>query len=179
MTSPTPTPTMTDLYPGDDAFDRYHQAHEAYMRAVNDALTAAGIPTTGWHAEANDPRDGFVALDVTAGMPDVCTRIWDHTEVAVCWQEERGWTLLAVDRFDEPQWTGKGGWQTDSRQVYDLGLPTIASPVTVARAVAEAAGLTLDLDDDSHPDADFPGHEQDDEDVAFELALRRYAKGQP
>lgn len=48
--------------------------------------------------------------------------------------------------------------------------------MTVVLEVAEQAGLTLELADDGHPDADFPDHAFEDDDVPFELALRHYAE---
>lgn len=174
MTEHQNNPTMTDLYPDGRG---YHTAHQPYMAAVAAALDTAGLTTTGHYACSNDPRDGAINLD-TVAIVGAVKRVWPHTEVAVCWQEERGWWLLTVDEFDEPRWSGKGGWLADVRRVHELDVATIASPVSVVRAVAEHTGITLDLADDGHPDVDFPAHEFDEEDVAFELALRRYAKGQ-
>lgn len=165
-------PTMDDLYPGGRG---YHDAHGPYIAAVAAALDAAGITTVSHFADANDPRDG--AIELHTSETGVCRRVSSYDEVAVCWQEERGWWVLTVDRYDEPKWTGKGGYQTDSRQVYELGVAIVASPASVVLAVAEWAGLPLELDDDGHPDADFPGHEFDEDDVPLELALRHYAEG--
>lgn len=153
--------TMEDLYP---AGAGYHSAHEAYLRAVAAALAAAGFPNDGGNAEANDPRDGFIGLDLERlgtidGKP-----IWTAEEVGVCWQEERGWWLLTITRSAS----------NDGRFVYPLGVATIAAPSTVAVAVAEQAGLNIEVAADGHPDVDFAAHEFDDEDPAFELALRHY-----
>lgn len=168
-------PTMDDLYPGGRG---YHDAHEPYLRAVADALDAADIPTAGWFAEPNDPRDGFIDLDLDR-QPSIDGRpAWPHDEVAVCWQEERGWWILAVDKLDPPH-QNKGNWQTDQRNVYDLGVATVASPATVAAAVAEHAGLTVEIPDDGHPDLDFPDHQFDDDNPALELALRHYRTEAP
>ncbi len=82
----------------------------------------------------------------------------------MCGQEERGWWLL----------TGARSNSNDGRFVYPLGVATIASPSTVAAAVAEQAGLNIDIADCGHPDVDFSAHQFDDDDVAFELALRHY-----
>jgi hypothetical protein len=152
---------MDDLYPNGAG---YHDAHTAYLTAVADALSDAGFPNDGGCADPNDPRDGFVDLDLERlgtidGKP-----IWTAQQVAVCWQEERGWWLLTV-----ADTTSSNG-----RYVYPLGVATIASPSTVAAAVAEQAGLNVDVADCGHPDVDFPAHEFDDDDVAFELALRHY-----
>jgi hypothetical protein len=145
---------------------RYHDRHGAYIHAVAGTLAAAGFPNDGGNADANDPRDGFVDLDLERlgtidGKP-----LWPGAqEVAVCWQEERGWWLLTVA---DPT-------SNDGRFIYDLGVATIASPSSVAVAVAEQAGLNIAVpDDDGHPDAEFPEHEFDTEDEAFEAALTRY-----
>lgn len=166
--------TMGDLYP---AGRGYHSAHEPYISSVAAALEAAGFPVESWHADPNDPRDGNIALDMGRQGTIDGHPIWGHDEVHVGWQEERGWFLLTIDER-EPVQHDDGRWHTDSRFVYDLGRETVASPCSVVLSVAEKAGLTLELDDDGHPDADFPNHRQadDDEDVAFELALRHYAE---
>lgn len=170
MTDST-TPTMEDLYPGGRG---YHQAHEAYIAAVAAALDAAGFPTAGHFADANDPRDGFIELDLERQGSIDGKPVWPYGEVGVCWQEERGWWILTVDKLDPPR-LNKGNWQTDQRNVFDLGVGTVASPVSVVLAVAEKAGLTLELDGDGHPDVDFEGHVFDEDNVALELALQHYA----
>lgn len=167
----TETPTMADLYPNGRG---YHDAHRSYLAAVAAALDATGIPTADWYADPNDPRDGGIQLDLPrAASPRPWTRLLAYDEVWVGWQEERGWTLLTITKYDEPRFN-KGNWDTDSRFVYDLGVATVASPATVVLAVAEQAGLTWELPDDGHPDVDFPEREFETEDVAFELALRHY-----
>jgi len=154
--------TMEDLYPGGAG---YHSAHEAYLHAVAAALAAAGFPNDGGNAEANDPRDGFVDLDL-----ERLGSIWpDDEEVAVCWQEERGWWILTIT---DPA-------RSNGRFVYELGVATIASPSTVVAAVAERAGLSIDVAADEHPDADFSEHAFEDDDVPFELALRHYVATTP
>ncbi len=154
---------MTDAHA---ATIKYHARHEAYIRAVAAALGAAGFPNDGGNAEANDPRDGFVDLDLERlgtidGKP-----IWTADEVAVCWQEERGWWLLTV-----ADTTSSNG-----RFVYELGVATVASPSTVVAAVAEKADLSLDVADCGHPDLDFADHEFGEENPAFEAALLHYAE---
>jgi len=163
--------TMGDLYPNGRG---YHSAHEPYIAAVVAALDAAGFPVDNWSAEPNDPRDGFAELNLNRQAVIDGKVMWPHDEVAVCWQEERGWWVLTVTKFDEPR-LNKGNWQTDQRNVFELGVATVASPATVVLAVAEKAGLTLELADDGHPDLDFPDHHFEESDVALELALRHYA----
>lgn len=165
-------PTMADLYPDGRG---YHQAHEPYIAAVAAALDAAELPTKDSYADPNDPRDGAIQLDLTrAAHPRPWVRLLAYDEVWVGWQEERGWTLLTITEYDEPRFN-KGNWDTDSRNVYDLNCTRVASPVSVVLAVAEWAGVTLDLPDDGHPDVDFPDHSFEDDNVAFEMALRHYA----
>ncbi len=150
----------------------YHERHHGYMTAVAAALEAAGFVNDGGNADPNDPRDGFIDLDL-----DKLPRREDgdvpwpsDQQVGVCWQEERGWWILTVTDTTS----------SNGRYVYELDVATIAAPSTVARAVAEKAGVTVDVADDEYPDADFPGHQFDDHqftdgvDPAFEAALDRY-----
>lgn len=157
------TPTMDDLYPGGSG---YHDAHGPYIAAVAAALESAGFPINWHNADPNDPRDGAIDLDLERQGTIDGQPIWSHDEVTVGWTEDRGWFLVTVD---DPH--GR-----DNRFVYDLGVPVVASPRSVVLAVAEKAGLTLELDDDGHLDVDFPSHTFEDDDPAFELALRRYAQ---
>ncbi|MER7331777.1 MULTISPECIES: DUF6292 family protein [unclassified Micromonospora] len=158
-------PTMNELYgegPG------WYRAHVPYIRAVARALAAAGFPVADWDADPNQPRDGNIALDLTRQGTIDGQPIWSHDEVNVGWNEDRGWFLNTVD---DPH-------SRDSRYVYDLGIERVASPASVALAVAEKAGLTVNLamEGDGHPDVDFPDHHCEEDDVPFELALRRYAE---
>lgn len=154
--------TMQDLYPGGVG---YHQAHEAYIQAVADALDAAGLTTADCHADPNDPRDGWISFDMDRQGRIDGEPLWQYDEVGVGWSEDRGWHLLTID---DPH--GR-----DSRFVTEFAVARVASPVTVVLEVASQAGLALELADDDHPDADFPEHSFEDDDVAFELALHRYA----
>jgi len=143
----------------------YHKRHAAYIDAVASALAEAGFPNDGGNVEPNDPRDGFVGLDLEQLEALHGEAIWpDDQEVAVCWQEERGWWLLTIA---DPT-------RSNGRFVYALGIATIAAPSMVAAAVAEKAGLTVEVADDGHPDVDFPAHEFDEEDPTFEAALLHY-----
>lgn len=153
--------TMDDLYPGGKG---YHKAHEAYIGAVAKALEAAGFPVDDWWAEPNDPRDGWIGFDMEKQGRVDGEPVWSYDEVGVGWSEDRGWHLLYVD---DPH--GR-----DSRFVEELTIARVASPVTVVLAVAEKAGLTLELADDGRPDLDFPDHSFEDDDPAFEQALAHY-----
>jgi hypothetical protein len=153
--------TIEDLYPGGRG---YHCAHEAYIGAVAKALDAAGFPTAEVWGDPNDPRDGWIGFDMDKQGTIDGVPIWSYDEVGVGWSEDRGWHLLFID---DPH--GK-----DSRFVDELAIARVASPVTVVLAVGEKAGLTLKLDDDGHPDADFPAHTFEDDDLAFEAALAHY-----
>jgi hypothetical protein len=141
--------------------------HEAYIDAVARALDGAGFKSGDSHADDNDPRDGAIELDLDRQGTIDGKPIWPHDEVWVGWSEDRGWHLLTVD---DPH--GR-----NSRFVYELGLVRVASPWSVVMAVAEKAGLTLELPDDGHPDADFPEHTCEEDTPAFEAALRRYREG--
>ena len=158
------TPTMNDLYGGEGP--GWFHAHTPYIRAVAAALTAAGLPVDRWDADPNSPRDGNIALDLDRQGTIDGQPVWSHDEVNVGWTEDRGWFLNTVD---DPH--GR-----DSRWVFDLGIARVASPATVAVAVAEKAGLTVTVDGDGYPDVDFPDHDCEEDDIPFELALRRYAE---
>ncbi|MDG4792097.1 DUF6292 family protein [Micromonospora sp. WMMD1102] len=154
----TTTPTMEDLYPGGAG---YHQAHEPYIRAVADALTASGVKVLNWYADPNDPRDGAIQVN-TFGL--------DYDEVWVCWQEERRWYVLLVEEHEGRE---------ASRNVYDLDAGTVFSPESVVRAFAEHMGITLDPPGDAFPDLDWPEHTFEDDNIELELALHRHAEAQP
>ncbi len=153
--------TMEDLYPDGAG---YHRAHEAYIQAVHDAFAAADVPVRDWHADPNDPRDGAIEFDVKWVWDDAGRLVWPHEEVWAGWSEDRGWHLLTID---DPH--GR-----DSRFVYELPIARLASPETVVRAVAEKAGVEVDAPGDGFPDADFPEHTFEDDDVEFEQALAAY-----
>lgn len=138
--------------------------HEAYIDAVARALDAAGFKTGDCHADDNDPRDGWIGFDMDRQGTIDGGPLWPYDEVGVGWSEDRGWHLLTID---DPH--GR-----DSRFVSELAIARVASPVTVVLAVAEKAGLVLELADDGHPDADFPDHTFYDDDPAFEAALAHY-----
>lgn len=155
--------TMDELYPGGAG---YHNAHEAYIGAVAEALTAEGFHVDDWSAEANDPRDGYVSLHVVANSdarPD--NPIWSNEEVNVVWTEDRGWALVTVEESH----------RSNGRYVYDLPVGNVASPAAVASAVAEQIGDGCRGIGDEHPDLGFPEHTFEDDDVPFELALRHYS----
>ena len=155
-------PTMNDLYPDGRG---YHQAHEPYIRAVAATLDGAGLYTASWHAEPNYPRDGFIELDMNRQGVIDDHALWPYDEVGVAWIENQGWFLVCE------QIQGRA-----SRYVFNLNLERVVSPAAVAIAVGEKAGLTLEVDDDGHPDLDFPGHSFEDDNIPLELALRHYAE---
>ena len=153
--------TLDTLYPGGAG---YHRAHEAYIQAVYDAFAAADVPVRDWHADPNDPRDGAIEFDVKWVWDESGRPVWSHDEVWAGWSEDRGWHLLTIDDPD-----GR-----DSRFVYGLPIARLASPETVVRAVADEAGVPVDVLADGFEDADFPEHTFEDDDPAFELALAVY-----
>lgn len=144
--------------------DQKWRTHEAYIGAVAAALEAAGFAVADWHADDNDPRDGWIGFDMDRQGRIDGKPLWAYDEVGVGWSEDRGWHLLTID---DPH--GR-----DSRFVTEFAIARVASPVTVVLEVAEQAGLTLQLDDDGHPDADFPEHTFEDDDPEFEAALAHY-----
>lgn len=155
----TTLPTMEELYPNGRG---YHAAHEPYLSAVADAFEAAGIEVVTWFADANDPRDGAIQIDPQA-VDSSADEVW------VCWQEERRWYLLT----EHEQPSGR----ESVKVVVDCICDTVASPETVVRATLKHFKVSTDtIRSDDHPDVDFHEHEFDTDNVALELALRRYAK---
>lgn len=153
---PEATMTMEDLYPNGAG---YHQSHEPYLRAVADAFERAGCEVITWYANGNDPRDGAVQIDPTAVNSDA-------DEVWVCWQEERRWYILT--EHERPG-------QESVKVVEECICDTVASPETVVRATLEHFKVPTEaVPADGYPDVDFHGHEFDTDNVALELALRRY-----
>lgn len=140
------------------------KTHEAYIGAVADALEKAGFPVADWWADDNDPRDGWIGFDVEKQGTIDGGPVWPYDEVGVGWSENRGWHLLTID---DPH--GR-----DSRFVIEFPVARVASPVSVVLEVAAQAGLTVEVADDGHPDADFPEHSFEDDDPAFEQALAHY-----
>jgi hypothetical protein len=158
-TTTNPPPTFDDLYPDNDAAGDWHKAHDAYLGAVFGTLDAAKLTTGFWSANANDPRDGAVELDVEMLQTQA-------DEVHLCWQEERGWWLIKEYERD-------GG--ENQKLLVDLDCCTIASPESVARSVAEHFSIPPgSIRPDGYPDEDFPEHGFEDDDAVFELALHRY-----
>lgn len=156
--------TMEDLYPNGRG---YHSAHEAYIGAVAEALTTEGFHVDDWSAEPNDPRDGYISLHVAMNREThLDNPIWSNDEVNVAWNEDRGWCLVTV----------KDSHSSNGRYVFDLVIGRVASPANVASEVAEKIGDGVSGTNDDHPDLDFPEHSFEDDDVAFELALRHYAE---
>lgn len=152
------TLTMENLYPGGRG---YHAAHEPYLGAVAKAFERAGCEVITWFAYANDPRDGAIQLDPANVLNSDADEVW------VCWQEERRWWILT-----EHERPGGG-----AKVVEECICNTVASPETVVRATLEHFKVSADaVPADDHPDVDFMGHEFDTDNVALELALRRYAE---
>lgn len=158
--------TMEDLYPDGCG---YHQAHEAYIGAVAEAVAAAGYPVDDWSAEPNDPRGGFIGLNVDVCGESSTNAIWVNDEVNLAWSEDRGWALVTVLESH----------RSEGRFVYDLPVPRVASPSTVAFAVAGQIGEDVAVYADGHPDLDFPEHSFEDDNVPFEQALAHYREVTP
>lgn len=92
--------------------------------------------------------------------------VWVNDEVNLAWSEDRGWALVTVLESH----------RSEGRFVYDLPVPRVAAPSTVAFAVAEQIGEDVAVHADAHPDVDFPDHSFEDDDPAFEQALAHYRK---
>ena len=146
----------------------YHDAHDAYIDAVAEALRAAGFRTVLWWGDANDPRDGWIEVSPIGAYRS-------QTQVGLGWQEERGWHVLTVK--EDAGWNKRGGHSEDARCVYPLAVATVASPETVVTTFAEMAGVKAEVPGDAYPDLDFPEHSFEDEDPAFEAALAAYRSG--
>jgi len=82
----------------------------------------------------------------------------------VAWNEDRGWCVVTVADSSK----------SDGRFVFDLQIARLASPETVANAVAGRVGERVHVRRDGFPDLDFPDHCFEDDAVEFELALARY-----
>ncbi len=144
--------------------DSKWKTHEAYIGAVAAAPGKAGFTVDNWWADDNDPRDGWIGFDMDHQDTIDGQPIWAYDEVGVGWPEDRGWHLLTID----------DSHGRNSRFVTEFAIARVSSPVTVVLEVAEQAGLTLELDDDGHPDVDFPRHTFEDDNPAFEAALAHY-----
>lgn len=152
--------TMEMLYPGGKG---YHEAHEPYLGAVAAAFEAAGVEVITWFADANDPRDGAIQID-PAAVGSGADEVW------VCWQEERRWYILTEHE--------RAGGQEPAKVVVECICDTVASPETVVTSTLEHFKVSTEaVPGDDHPDVDFPDHTFDADNVALELALRRYAGG--
>lgn len=83
-------------------FNPETEPHFPYIEAVVDALNAAGLTVTDWHADANDPLDAAVELDreLTAALYGETSEVW------LCWTEERGWYLALSDERDNGNLSG-------------------------------------------------------------------------
>ena len=140
--------------------------HVRYIRAVAEALEAAGVPVADHRADAGVAREGWIPFDLALQVRLHGRPVWDHDEAGVAWHEETGWRLHCVD---DP-----GG--RDARTVTKLDVPTLAAPQSVAGAVVRLAALPAAPRgaDPRFPDRDFPDHRAGVTDPAFEKALQRY-----
>ena len=131
-------------------------AHAPYIRAVADALRAAGVNVDEVEANANDPRDGYIGINRNEH---------DGHDLVLTWDEEHGW-LRGVDRDGGGQLAQmRESWLTDV-------LPTPAE-------VAVWCGGVLASSDS--PPVPFGGflrfRDFEDTDDGFEVRLRAYAAG--
>lgn len=147
------------------AADPRRTTHAPYIRAVAEALEAAGIPVADWRADDRVPRDGWIPLDLVRQVRLHGRPVWDHDQAGVGWDEDHGWYLLTVD---DP-------YGRSVRTTRDLAVPRLAGPRSVARATARQAGLA-GPDGPDERGRDFPAHRCARPDPAFEAALLRYAQ---
>ncbi|WP_203826716.1 DUF6292 family protein [Actinoplanes palleronii] len=128
--------------------------HWGYLRAVAEALEAAGLPVADWRADPGVPRDGWIPFD--RGRPSVVT--WEHDQAGLSWSEVDGWSLLLINT-------------PGRRTAVRLPVPLVAAPFSLVQAVAAQAGHFLQPGD-SPTSMDFDGPPGTPE---FEHALSRYA----
>ncbi|MFE6686577.1 DUF6292 family protein [Streptomyces sp. NPDC057743] len=74
-------------------------SHEPYIKAIADALNAAGLTVADWGGDDNDPRDAYIEFDRTVTAPVY----GEETEVNLLWNEERGWMAGWGDADSVPQ----------------------------------------------------------------------------
>ncbi|MBG0562165.1 DUF6292 family protein [Actinoplanes aureus] len=140
--------------------------HAAYIRAVAEALEAAGVPVADWRADSRVPRDGWIPFDLIRQVRLHGRPVWDHDQAGLGWDEDNGWYLLTVD---DPY--GRG-----VRTTTKLAVARLAAPTSVVRAVARHGGIAGPAGPQAHPDLDFPDHRAGRPDAGFEAALLRYAQ---
>jgi hypothetical protein len=134
----------------------YHEAHEPYMGAVVDALEAAGLEVKDWFADANDPRDGCIAL--AEGDED-------GAEYCIAWDEEKGWFYG----------TSPEGGHGEIQGIWWICDDVLPDPSDVVAAVRKCmAGDYSEATLDHGYYRDF-----EDEDDGFEERLRAYAEDTP
>jgi hypothetical protein len=64
-----------------------------YLRAVVDALEAAGLPVADWRVEEGPPIEGWIAFDLR--RPSIVT--WEHDQTGLGWSAHDGWYLLLIN----------------------------------------------------------------------------------
>jgi hypothetical protein len=130
MTGNEQTPTRAAGDGGETA--RLPRSHAVYIRAVAEALEAAGVPVADWRADDGAVPEGWIPFDLARQVRLHGWPVWDHDEAGASWSEDQGWYLLTVD---DP-----GG--RNVRSVHALPVTTMAAPESVARAVVAGAGLS-------------------------------------
>ncbi|WP_436530436.1 DUF6292 family protein [Actinoplanes sp. HUAS TT8] len=89
--------------------------HGSYLRAVAEALEAAGVAVADWRA---DPGEGWIPFD--RARPSVLT--WDYDQAGLGWSETGGWYLLLIN-------------SPGRRVTRPLDVPSTAPPPVVVAAV--------------------------------------------
>ncbi len=119
----------TDSPPSPDPEEHPVNDADAYIEAVADACTAAGLHVTEWWSDDIDPRDGAVKINTDPDQAADAADAWE-TEYLLGWDEEKGW--MAGEPKDH------GGELTN---ILWLGLGAIPDPADVAdEAKRVAAG---------------------------------------
>lgn len=105
--------------------------HAGYVRAVAEALEAAGVPVADWRADPGTPRVGWIPFDLARQTRIHGRVVWDHDAAGISWSEDHGWSMLTVD---DP-----GG--RDARTTEVLALDPASAPASVVHAALRHAGL--------------------------------------
>lgn len=130
-----------------------HNAHAPHLQAVADTLRAAGITVDEVESNANDPRDGYIAINRNAN---------DGHDLVLTRDEERGW-LRGVDQDGHGDLTMmRDSWPTD----------VLATP---AEVVVWRGGVLAGTDKQPVPFGGFhPFRDYDNTGDGFEARLRSY-----
>ena len=94
--------------------------HWDYLRAVAEALEAAGIAIADWRADPGPPRDGWIPFDIA--RPSIMT--WEYDQAGLSWSESGGWHLLLIN-------------SPGRRTTIPLPVPPLTTPPALIQAITE------------------------------------------